>query len=173
VSDKSRLERLDEVFRTLLVVATILAAFSLRTFPEPLISQAFQTLLFLLISLLLWAIAVLGGKHPGAAITRLLSLETLSIAILRTLAKLFVIFPPAGTEMLAVSWGVFVLEGVLPLTMIILGGLYLRLRVLEIVIAFSLGFVLLPAAYLLILRSYPLPQLPLEALPMLPLLLTR
>ena len=166
--DMSRIERFDEVFRTLLVVASILAAFSLKSFPEPLLSQAFQTLLFLLLSLLLWVVAALWGTGPGACITRLLALETLVVAISRTLSRLFILFPPAGSESFLASWAVLLFEVLSAFILIGLGGLYLRLRMREILIAYLLGIGLLPSAYLLILRSYPLPSLALSMPPSTP-----
>jgi hypothetical protein len=104
----------------------MLVSFSLRAFLHELIPYVFQTVLFLVIAILVWAIAALWGEHHWALILRLVGLGTLLVSVSRTLGALFMFLLPF--EMFLYSWGAsLIIEFVPPFAAILCSGFYLRL----------------------------------------------
>jgi hypothetical protein len=141
VPHKSRLERFDEVFRTLLVIASVLTAFSLTSAPPTFLSGTFQFTLLLFAAIVIWSIAVLWGDHRGAHAARLASLQILSIHLLLLLMVLFLLIPPAVTSPVDLAkgmpLGIIIILDITTVT--ILGAIYLRLGRREVLFALFLG----------------------------------
>jgi hypothetical protein len=135
---KSRLERFDEVFRTLLVIATVLTAFSLATTEKTSLAGVFQMTLMLLEAIVIWSVAVLWGDHPMAHAARLASLGLLSVHLVTILSVLFVLIPPTVASQISFSEGLLVAMTVDSVAVFFLGAIYLRLKVRAIGVALLL-----------------------------------
>ena len=145
LAHKTRLERFDEVFRTLLVIATVLTTFSLATTGTSLaavfqwsLAGVFQMTLVLLVAVVLWAVAVLWGVHPMAHATRLASLELLSLHLMTILSVLFLMIPPTIPSQISFSEGLLVAMTVDSIAVFVPGAIYLRLNVRAIGVALLL-----------------------------------
>jgi len=90
---KSRLQRFDEVFRTLLVIAAALSGIHLTSISRALLPAAFDWLLLLVAAITVWSIAALWGENPWASTVRIISLQMLSVYLVALFSELFVVFP--------------------------------------------------------------------------------
>jgi hypothetical protein len=135
VAHKSRFERFDEVFRTLLVIASVLTAFHLATAQKTSLSLIFQMTLMLLMAMMIWSIAVLWGDHPMAHAVRLASLELLSLHLVTILSVLFLMIPPAVAGPVTFSAGLLAAMAVDSIAVFGLGTIYLRLERRQIGVA--------------------------------------
>ena len=135
VTCKSRFERFDEVFRTLLVIASVLTAFHLATTEKTSLSLIFQMTLMLLMAMVIWSVAVLWGGHPMAHAARLASLELLSLHLVTILSVLFLMIPPAVAGRVSFSAGLLAAMTVDSIAVFGLGMIYLRLERRQIGVA--------------------------------------
>lgn len=143
---KSRPERFDEVFRTLLVIATVLASIYLASIPRSFLVGFFKfTIWYLAAAIVIWAVAVLWGALPWANVARLLSIQVLSLYLAVSVWALSLVTSAAATDATVLSqvWPATVASNIISLTVAALSGLYLRLTKTQILLAvFLLGIMM-------------------------------
>jgi hypothetical protein len=149
---KSRPERFDEVFRTLLVIATVLASIYLASIPRSFLVGFFKfTIWYLAAAIAIWAVAVLWGALPWANVARLLSIQVLSLYLAVSVWALSLVTSAAATDATVLSqvWPATIASNVISLTVAALSGLYLRLTKTQILLAvFLLGIMMAAGSWL-------------------------
>lgn len=96
VQPKSRPDRFDEVFRTLLVIATVSLAIQLASNRSKPLPGAFAWVMLLVLAIIIGSVASLLGRRPWANIARIMSLGILSIPLVALVSQLMVDFPLAN-----------------------------------------------------------------------------
>lgn len=136
---KSRLERFDEVFRTLLVIAAVLTSIYLASTPRSFVVSFFKLTLFLAVAIVIWAVAVLWGGHPWANVLRALSLQALSFQLLLLVWALSVVNGLAMINPYSLEIALCVdVSAVISATIGVLGGRYLGLTIRQTLLALTL-----------------------------------
>jgi len=140
---KSRLERFDEVFRTLLVIATVLLAIHLASNRQELLPAIFAWVLLLVLAITVWSIAALWDT-PWACFLRIWSLQMLSVYFVAVVSQTCVNFATSLVNLLKVR---FSATSVISLVMAVISDRFFEFRLLAMAL-FSLLMTVLGRKYL-------------------------